>query len=72
MERHIHHYENFIGLQRSIGQTKCDFLIRIIFFHVRLIIDQFYLLISLEGVWSIPESFILIIGKFWDVHLHNM
>ena len=37
-----------------------------------LIIDQFYLLISLEGMWSFISSFIIVLVPFWDFHLHNV
>ena len=36
-----------------------------------LIIDQFYLLISLEGMTSFLRRVITYLVKFWDVHLHN-
>ena len=32
----------------------------------RLIIDQFYLLISLEGMWSFIRSLILVLVPFWS------
>ena len=37
-----------------------------------LIIDQFYLLISLEGMWSFIPSFMSVLVPFWDFHLHNV
>ena len=39
---------------------------------VHLIIDQFYLLISLEGMWSFIPSFMIVLVPFWDFHLHNV
>ena len=37
-----------------------------------LIIDQFYLLISLEGMWSFIPSVMSVLVPLWDLHLHNM
>ena len=37
-----------------------------------LIIDQFYLLISLEGMWSFISSFMTVLIPFCDFHLHNV
>ena len=42
------------------------------FLLARFIIDQFYLLISLEGMWSFIWSFMLVLVPFWDFHLHNV
>ena len=39
---------------------------------VLVIIDQFYLLISLEGMWSFISSFVIVLVPFWDFHLHNV
>ena len=36
---------------------------------VNLLIDQFYLLIYLEGLWFIIERCSTVLGKFWDIHL---
>ena len=64
----IHHYFIFVGLQRSIGHQKCDFYtFKIIVIKKtdhqkksldleRLIIDHFYLLISLEEMASFIQS----------------
>ena len=39
---------------------------------VLLIIDQFYLLMYLEGMWSFISSFMIVQVPFWDIHLHNV
>ena len=73
----------FVGLQRSIGQPKCDFYTfqKIVIKktdHQKksldlnyVIIDHFYLLISLEGMASYIQGVISYLVQFWDVHLHN-
>ena len=70
----------FVGLQRSIGQPKFAFQKIVIkkTDHKKksldlglLIIDHFYLLISLEGMASFIQQVISKIVEFWDVHLHN-
>ena len=73
----------FVGLQRSIGQLKFDFYTfqKIVIKKMDhkkksldlglLIIDHFYLLISLEGMASFIQQVISKIVEFWDVHLHN-
>ena len=74
----IHHYFIFLGLQRSIGQDFYTFqkiikkkrITKKRFCKLaRLINDQFYLLISLEGMWSFIRSLMLVLV---DVHLHNV
>ena len=69
----IHHYKNFI---RTIAKVNCSNKMqfytnknkRIIKKNYHRHLDQFYLLISLEVVWSILERIVLIIRR----HLHNM
>ena len=54
-----------IGLQRSIGQIKGEQrIIKLLKVHAHLIIDQFYLLISVEGVWSILEGSDSLLANF--------
>ena len=74
----------FLWLQRSIGQPKVIFL-QISKNHNKktdnqkknypvrsLLLDHFYLLISLEGMSTFIRSWTSFQSQIWDVHLYNV
>ena len=62
--------EQDFGLQKRTGPSS-GVVTSIVLVSQFLIIDQFYLLISLEGMWSFIRILMIFLVPFWDVHLHN-
>ena len=81
----IYHYFFFLWLQRSIGQPKVIFFYKFkkIIIKKRItkkkyysvcsvLLDHFYLLISLEGMSTFIRSWTSFQNQIWDVHLYNV
>ena len=81
----IHHYIFLLWLQRSIGQPKVIFFYKFKKIIIKklitkkknypvhsLLLDHFYLLISLEGMSTFIRSWSSFQNQIWDVHLYNV
>ena len=81
----IYHFFFFLWLQRSIGQPKVIFFYKFpkIIIKKRItkkknlsvpcvLLDHFYLLISLEGMSTFIRSRASFEDQIWDIHLYNV